>query len=272
MNRHSNKKYLKGRDFNMISQFVKSICFVLCISAFSSAQETVLTKAGLVQFMKGEVFLDGKPVSLPGSGSLQLENSQILSTRNGYVEMLLAREASLRLGENASLLMRKTELSGTQLELNLGSAMVEILSMSETNPIKIFVSRTELTIKEAGLYRVDAAPGKCSAYAGNILVREGTRNIRVKSGRIIYLDSQLAIEKLDSKAVDSLHQWAARRSFENFTSQKLMISSLDPSNDLNWILKPNGQLKSSAYRLSFPADPDWIKKRQEVADKFSIKK
>jgi hypothetical protein len=256
----------------MISRLVKSICLVLCISAFSFAEETVLTKAGLIRFMQGEVFLDGKPVSLPSNGSLQLENNQILSTKSGYVEMLLARQVFLRLGENASLLMRKTELSGTQLELNLGSAMVEVLSMSETSPMKIFISRTELTIKADGLYRVDAAPGKCSAYAGDFLVREGERNIRVKSGRIIYLDSQLAIEKLDSKAVDSLHQWAARRSFENFTAQKLTSSSLDPSNDLNWILKPNQELRSSAYRLSFPANPDWIKQRQKVADKFPIKK
>jgi len=53
-------------------------------------------------------------------------------------------------------------------------------------------------------------------YGGEAVVRSGPKTALVKRGLEVDLDPGLRVAKFDRKQTDSLHAWAARRSFELF--------------------------------------------------------
>jgi len=192
------------------------MCFILSVLAvFATAQQLIGAKAGVVQYARGEFFIDGTPFQLPTRGFRQMENGQALSTKRGYVELVLAPAAYLRLGEDASLRMLNNKLDETQLELIQGSALIEVLEKIKTNPIVVHISKSTVEIKKAGWYRLDAIPGELRVYSGAALAKNGGKKIQGKKGRMVRLDGDFARKSFDLKAADALHSWAIIRSSVN---------------------------------------------------------
>jgi hypothetical protein len=132
--------------------------------------------------------------------------------------MILTATAWLRLGENASLQMKQNKLDGTQLELNHGSALIEIAKKIEVNPISVYLSNGVIEIKKAGLYRIDSSPSKLRVYGGAARVIIGDKKTNVSRNMMVRLDGNLARSALDRYDVDELHRWAAQRSFLLFAA------------------------------------------------------
>jgi hypothetical protein len=186
----------------------------LGISVFTQAQKAIGAKSGVVQYSSGEVFLDGTPLKLARDGHVQVENGQVLSTKKGYVELVLAPAAYLWLGENASLRMRQNKLNDIQLQIDQGSALAYVLETIKKFPINVHVSKRVIEIRKAGLYRIDAVPGRLRVYSGDALVKDGNKQTRIKKGRMVPLDVQSAPAKFDAKLEDALHRLAIQRSSE----------------------------------------------------------
>lgn len=225
-----------------------------CASVFP--QHLISAKAGNVQFIHGEVYLNGTSIRLQDGRHIQMEDDQVLATGKGYAELLLAPDTYLRLGENASFRMMQTSLTDTQLELSRGPGLIEILEKLETDAIRMHISNSIVEIKKAGLYRFDADTSKLWVYGGDVRVIQGKKKAQVKKGRMVTLDDgKLQPEKFDVEAVDLFHRWAAQRSYALYTKNLFFTKPVNPG-QLAWRPRPEG-IYNPNYRVALAANEDW---------------
>jgi hypothetical protein len=220
------------------------------------AQQVVSVNAGTVNYIEGEVFLDGNPVRLPKGTYLRMENGQNLSTKKGRAELLLSSYVHLRLGENSSLRMQDNQLADTRLVLEPGSALIEIVQEVKGNRVRVLAATSIVEIEKAGLYRIDSSPGMLRVYGGEAVAMRGDTKILIKSGKMAHLSGDLASEKYDMDAADPLHQWAAGRSFSLFA-----VTS-DSRKQTHWTPVSMGWVHNSNYRMSYFSEyfrQQWIK-------------
>jgi hypothetical protein len=97
------------------------------------------------------------------------------------------------------------------------------VQLAEGNRIQVDVGETVTELARPGLYRLGiaqngASQGRLRVYGGEAVVRSGLKTAMVKRGLEVDLDPGLPVTKFDRKQTDSLHAWAARRSFELFMS------------------------------------------------------
>jgi hypothetical protein len=203
---------MRPKLHHLIAPIAAMTFVVLEFTAVASAQKAIGAKSGVIQFATGDVFLDGMPIRLAKNDYIQIENSQNLQTTNGSLELVLAPAAYLWLGQHSSLRMRQNKLNDIQVEINQGSAIVEILETIKYFPINVYVSKSVVELKKTGLYRLDAVPGKLRVYSGIVLAKNGKKQTRITKGRMISLDSESAPASFDVKSTDDLHRLATNRS------------------------------------------------------------
>jgi hypothetical protein len=228
-----------------IAQCAGLILFFLICAVMAQAQIVVSAKSGTIQFARGDVFFDGKPLQLPQGGYLQMENGQTLQTRQGRLEMLLAPDAYLRLAEDSSLRMEQNQLADTQLVLEGGSALIEVVQLLQGNRIRVHFSGGLVEIREAGLYRFNAGFGELRVYGGSALVSNGHKKYIIKNGRMVRMNSALASARFDVDEADEFHKWAAQRSFN------LFLVSPDSRTQRHWEPLSMGWVKNYNYRIRF---------------------
>ena len=246
---------MKPPILSLAARFPAIAVFIFLCTVSALPQQLISAKAGMVRFIVGEAYTDGTTLRLKDGQYSQLENGQVLSTGKGYAELLLAPDACLRLGKNASLIMRQNELADIRLELDRGSAIIEILKKLDTDPIQVHISESIVEIKKEGLYRLDAESRMLRVYGGDAHAITGKKNIRVKSGRKIVLSGEPRPEKFDAHVADTLHRWAAQRSFALFAKSLFFTKPVYP-NALAWKSRPKG-LYNSYYRVTVAANEDW---------------
>jgi hypothetical protein len=201
------------------ARFIGLLLSLLAFACTAQTQQFVSVKAGIIQFIQGEVFLDDKPVQQDKRSYYQIENGQRLSTKNGRVELLLAPDIYFRLDKNGSMQMVGNQFADTKLHLEQGSALIEVDRMLRGNRINVRVSTAVVEIKEEGLYRFDAGSSELRVYGGTALVEVGNKRAEIKKGRMVRLNGDLVSQKFDTIASDPLHLWAAQRSFNLFISR-----------------------------------------------------
>jgi hypothetical protein len=211
------------------------------------AQQFVGTKAGILQNIQGEVFWDGNLLRLPKGGYIQLDNGQRLSTRQGYLELVLNSDAYLRLGKDGSLRMEQNRLDDSQVVLERGSALIEVVEKIRGR-IRVRLSTGLVEIKKSGLYRLDAGSGELRVYGGTAVVANGNRKTIIKSERMFSLNGDPASATFDANAADGLHHWAAQRSFD------LFLANLSTAGQVHWKPISLGWLRNFNYRMSFYSD------------------
>jgi hypothetical protein len=242
-------------------QIVSSIITTIIALGFAAlvpAQQGISAKAGVVQYAEGEVLIDGTALQLPIGSSVQVENDQVLSTRKGYVELILIPDGYLRLSENASLRMRQNKFNDVQLELNQGSALVEILVKIKANPISVHVAKSVIEIRKIGLYRLDSVPGALRVYGGGALAKNESKKINIKGGQMVNLDGKFSPAAFDPNVADTFHRWAAHRSY-NLCTANIFNAKLQKPEQLAWRPTKEGKLGNKDYRMSFPPNADWMK-------------
>jgi hypothetical protein len=228
-----------------IAQLVGLILLFLIGTGRAQAQLVVSAKSGTIQYVQGEVFLDSRPLQLPQSGFLQMDNGQTLQTKQGRLEMLLAPDTYLRLAEDSSLRMEQNRLTDTQVALEGGSALIEVVQMLQGSRIQVRFSTGLVAIRDAGLYRLDSGSGELQVFGGSALVSIGHRKATVKRGRMVHMNGLLSSAKYDVDAADEFHQWAAQRSFS------LFLVSPDSRMQRHWEPISMGWLKNYNYRMRF---------------------
>ena len=219
------------------------------------AQQFVGAKAGILQHIQGEVFLDGNLLQLPRGSYIQLEKGKSLSTGQGYLELVLNSGAYLRLGKDGLLRMEQNRLDDVQFVLARGSALIEVVDKTEGR-IRMSFSTGFVEIKKAGLYRLDAGPAELRVYGGAAVVANGNRKATIKSERMVRLSGDPASKKFDPNSVDALHEWAGQRSFDLFLANlgNSFLANLSNSGQVHWKPVSLGWLRNFNYRMSFYSD------------------
>ncbi len=190
----------------------------LLFAGAAFAQHLVSAKAGMIQYIEGDVLLDDKLLRLSYGDSVQMENGQSLRTRRGRAEMLITTDIYLRLGKHGLLRMELNRLDDTQFALEQGSALIEVVKRRAKNQIHIRFAGGLVELKKNGLYRLDAGSRQLRVYGGEARVAKGGKEAKVKSGKKAHLDTNLELSQFDVNTADSLHRWAAIRSYILFIS------------------------------------------------------
>lgn len=199
---------------------VKFGLLIFCAATAVIAQKVVSARAGLITYVQGPALVDGRRVVLKATRFPQMKNGEALSTAGrGRAELLLAPGVVLRLAENSQVRMGDTQLSDTHVAIERGDALIEVLQLPEGSRIQVGLADTITEFTRPGLYRFGTMQRTLRVYGGEALVRSGSSvTTPLKRGMAVSLDPTLAVGKFDRKQTDSLHAWAARRSFELFMS------------------------------------------------------
>jgi hypothetical protein len=178
------------------------------------AQAVISARSGLVNFVAGDVQLEGQPVKLDGAIFPNVKVGQILSTRLGHAEVLLTPGVFLRLDKNTSFRMVSDKLTDTQVEILRGSAMVEADEMLKDNRIAVKLGDSDTLLVKTGLYHFNAEAGQIRTFTGKAQVSDGSHSTELKGGRTLLVGSSLTADKFNkNKSKDELYAWSAQRDY-----------------------------------------------------------
>jgi hypothetical protein len=219
------------------------IFLLFMIAPWAQAQHVVSAKAALIQHTVGSVLLDGDVLNLSKSEYVQMREGQTLLTARGRAELLLAPGVYLRLGESSRLRLFQGELDDTQLALDRGTALIEVVDLEKGNKIRMQFEGGLIEFKKRGLYRLDAADDMLRVYGGEARVAFRSKRAKVKKGKMVILKEDLKPQKFDVDDADTIHRWAAARSFELFSETPLSVRQP------HWTHISMGWLMNNNYRV-----------------------
>ncbi len=177
------------------------------------AQPAGTALPGTVNYLEGQVSIDGNPLTASQIGNVQLGANQILSTGTGKAEILLSPGAFVRVGDNSEIRMVSPELVDPRIEVVQGEAMVEVDMKPKDARIDILMRNANASILKAGLYRFDNALGEIAVLDGKIQVTENGKNKSFGKGKEVALNGEpLKVASFDRKAEDDLYRWSSVRS------------------------------------------------------------
>src|SRR3954470_7931031 len=98
----------------------------LALASMSVAWAAGTALPGTVNYVEGQVSLNGRKVSSVQNGSATLGANQVLSVDSGKAEILLTPGTFVRVGDGSAVRMVSATLSNPQLEVVRGQAMIEV--------------------------------------------------------------------------------------------------------------------------------------------------
>jgi hypothetical protein len=212
------------------------------------AQYLVSARAGTVHYIRGQVSVDGQPLQMTPLKFPMLQEGQVLRTDNGRAEILLGPGVFLRLGEHGALRMLDTHLENAQVEVQQGTALVEVVEIPRGSDIHVVLGPTRTGFKGGGLHRFEAGSNELRVFGGQAEVVAANQMVEAGRGRVVHLGDTLYVSKFDPRQKDTLLQWAARRSF------LLCSSSLQArSQRTNWEVT---LVTPASNKLGVPTDQD----------------
>ncbi len=171
---------------------------------------------GAVNYVEGQVLLNGQTLSSGSVGSAALKPGQLLETNNGYVEILLTPGAFLRVGNNSQVRLPSAGLADTSVELVQGSGMLEVDQLIKGTNLTVEMSNTTTQIEKKGLYNFDASQGAIRVLDGKAKVIESTRSQTLGKHDQVLLasDHPLKRRSFDENLVknEPLYVWSRARS------------------------------------------------------------
>ena len=174
---------------------------------------TISAKPGAVNYIEGNAFRNGKPISDKGLKSTFLDANDTLSTGVGKAEVLLTPGVFLRLGEQSEIRLISPSLTNTQVEVSRGEVMLEATGLTKDQSIQITEGGSSITVSNNGLYRFTAGdPPRAAVLDGKATVTSGDHNINLKKGKEVVLAANLKPQKFDRKKEDKLYAWSNVRS------------------------------------------------------------
>jgi hypothetical protein len=96
------------------------VVILLATAALGAARTISMPAPGSVNYVEGEVALEGRSLSEKSVGSAQVEANQVLDTGQGKAELLLTPGVFFRLGDHSKVRMVSAGLANTKVELGEG--------------------------------------------------------------------------------------------------------------------------------------------------------
>jgi hypothetical protein len=191
-----------------------TIIALLVAGSLGIASTTKMPTPGSVNFLQGQVMLDGHQLKQGSKTTAVLQPNQVLDTQQGKAELLLTPGVFMRVGDDSAVKMISPDLADTTVALTKGSAILEVDQLFRQNDLSVMLQDAKARILTKGLYDFDANPSTVAVLDGRAIVREGDRKRVVTKGREVATDgAPLKRRKFDRKALDetSLYRWSKLR-------------------------------------------------------------
>jgi hypothetical protein len=189
---------------------------VLALPAASANVNRNLAVPGTLNYVEGQVAMEGQTLDSKSVGSADLQPGRVLTTGIGKAEFLLTPGVFVRLGDNTSVKMISPGLTTTEIALTQGEAMVEVDQIYPQNDIRIEQNGGTTQLLKVGLYDFDASRNFVRVFDGKAQVTSNDDRVTVKGGHAVALDttSKLKARKFDKKdyAATDLYRWSSLRS------------------------------------------------------------
>jgi len=199
-----------------MNQSGRAMLLLLASAALAAASTNSMPPPGAVNYVEGQVALDGQNLSAASVGSALLGTNQILTTSQGRAELLLTPGVFLRVGDNSEVRMVSPDLAATQVELRHGSATLEVTELFKENNLSVLMGAASTRIDKMGLYDFNADQPAISVLDGEATVSEGDRHVNLKKGHLVMLaaGAQFKAQSFKKDAVESdpLYRWSKLRS------------------------------------------------------------
>src|SRR5579872_5581777 len=214
----------------------RSVGLALLFTATHSAwaQYVVSARAGTINFVTGQVTVDDKVIERKSNKFPTLKDGQVLRTENGRAEILLGPGVFVRLAPHAALRMVNSRLTDTQVKLEQGTMLVEVIEIANGSNLHVLLGDTRTVFRGIGLHRFDADAGDLSVYGGHADVTAGPHTFEASRGRVVHLLDVPIEARFDPREKDPLLQWAAARSFRIYISNpaaRMRVTNWEVSND-----------------------------------------
>jgi hypothetical protein len=168
---------------------------------------------GSINYIEGQVSIDGQPLTSKSIGTAQLGPNQVLTTNQGRAEILLTPGALLRVGDNSSVRMVSPDIINTQVEIQRGEAMLEVNAIYKENNLRVLEDGGFTQITKKGLYDFNADNRTVAVYEGEARVWKDDQSVKLKKGKETVLDApKLRASNFNRNVPDQLYAWSNLRS------------------------------------------------------------
>lgn len=209
----------------------------------ASAQPILSAKSGVIAGVEGKVLINDQEVQQSVTHFPQVSEGAVLRTEEGRVELMLPPGFMLRMGENGALKMIANRLIDTRVELEKGSAVVEVDQTKPDYNVAIVLKDGIVNLSKAGVYRFDSDPARFKVFHGLATVDIGGQSVMVATGKMLSLaGGSASAEKFDMEQTDALDNWSHRRSeamaMANLSGAKYSNDNYSAPMGNTWIYNP----------------------------------
>ena len=181
----------------------------LALVIIPSAQAARTAVPGTVNYIEGQVSIDGNKLATQQDGSSLLRADQILDVGSGKAEVLLSPGAFLRVGNNSQVRMISPSLADARVEVVRGEAMVEVDYQPKQARLEVMERGADAAILKEGLYKFDADEGKVAVIDGKASVQDNGQTKEIGKGKeLVVTSGPLKPVSFDRKAEDDLYRWS----------------------------------------------------------------
>jgi hypothetical protein len=169
-----------------------------------------------VNYVEGDVSVDGQAISQQAVGSLTLRPGQDLKTGNGYAEVLLTPGAFLRVGNGAEVQMEAAGLANTRVRFVSGDGLLEVDQLVDGVNLTVDMNKNTAQVEKKGLYDFEAGAQDVRVLDGKLKVNGNSKTVSIGKGDEVMLANGDGLKKTDfsisSLKTTPLYAWSASRS------------------------------------------------------------
>jgi hypothetical protein len=217
----------EGRAFGQERVMKNSLKFAAAFVSIASLMSAASVRAdntsmpasarpGTLNYVEGQAYLAQQSLDNKSIGKVEVAPGQTLTTDNGKAEVLLTPGVFVRLGDQTSANMISASLTNTQVALDRGEAIVEVVQLQPENFLGIVEDGHRTQLLKTGLYDFDENLHVVRVLDGEAVVEDGHKEIKVKAGHLVDLTNAepLKTHKFDKKEVEAedLYRWSSLRS------------------------------------------------------------
>jgi len=187
---------------------------ILVAPAWSQNPAAHPPRPGSINYIEGMASIGTVAVTPSSVGTVELDRNQSIATQAGKVEILLTPGVFLRLADNSSLTMVSPDLANTEVRLDKGRAMVEVLEIRKENNIVIDQGSANIKLLKKGLYDFDAERSEVRVFNGSAKVTAANHSVTLGAGqKTILTASSLKVLRFERRQYeDEFYRWSGLRS------------------------------------------------------------
>ncbi len=207
----------------------------------ASGQAVISTRAGVVHYFDGAVFLNDQPLESRLGRFPTMADGAELRTEAGRAEVLLTPGVFLRIDQNSSIRMLSNSLADSRVELLSGSAMVESAEPAPGTSVALTYRNWKIQFVQRGVYRIDSGRIDSSGSGsgmGRLWVHDGEAEvmdaatgepIAVQRGMDLPLAAALVPERAFDEPTDALSTWSRGRADSISADNQIAANIQDPA-------------------------------------------